>query len=98
VNAEFTDLKDGEEWKISTWMIKFKPDRANGHQRWMAEKYLGGYVQVKEQKDKDFMHFLNWFSNAIRTWFPARTSSRRSRKRHVYLPWLRKLPGLIING
>jgi len=85
VNAEFTDLKDGEEWKISDLDDKIW-DRIGRmeHQRWMAEKYLGGYVQVKDQPDKDFMHFLNLVLKCHPDMVPYEDLSREIQEKDMF--------------
>jgi Trk K+ transport system NAD-binding subunit len=60
VQAEFTDQKDGEEWNIDT-IDEATWDRIARieHNRWMAEKYLNGFVHIDAVPDKELMELLN---------------------------------------
>ena len=60
VHAEFTDRKDGEDWNIDmidqeTWDRIARME----HNRWMAEKYLNGFVHIDAVPDRELMELLN---------------------------------------
>jgi hypothetical protein len=60
VHAKFTDREDGEEWNIdriddATWDRIARME----HNRWMAEKYLNGFVHIEAVPDKELMELLN---------------------------------------
>jgi len=60
VHADFTDRKEGEEWNIdmvdkTTWDRIARME----HNRWMAEKYLNGFVHIEAVPDQDLMELLN---------------------------------------
>jgi hypothetical protein len=60
VNAEFTDQQGGKELNMGmldeqVWNRIARME----HYRWMAEKYLNGFVYTRDIPDKEVMHFLN---------------------------------------
>ena len=60
VHAAFTDQPGGEEWNIDaldehTWDRIARME----HNRWMAEKYLNGYVHIDNMQNTELMVFLN---------------------------------------
>lgn len=60
VNAEFTDQEGGKELDMAALSDQVWDRIARmEHYRWMAEKYLNGYVYTRELTDKELMHFLN---------------------------------------
>jgi len=60
VNAEFTDLDGGNELDMGSLGEQVWDRIARmEHYRWMAEKYLSGYVYTPDLPDKEKMHFLN---------------------------------------
>ena len=60
VHAKFTDQADGEDWDIES-LNEDNWDRIARmeHNRWMAEKYLTGYVYIDDVPDKTLKKVLN---------------------------------------
>jgi len=60
VNAEFTDQAGGKEFDFEKLddLVWDRIARME-HHRWMAEKYLNGFVYTPDLPDKELMHFLN---------------------------------------
>jgi len=60
VHAEFTDRTDGEELNFDTFDDETWDRIARmEHNRWMAEKYLNGYVPIGDVADQNLKRLLN---------------------------------------